>query len=301
MSAVRKGLLALMTRPASSRALCIGRIFFVLGIWLGTVTVGTAGARDRYRYVLEQNTNDKVCHHMDAVYNQHFGYPLKTPPLTTIGSEPDRAYGPNGRFAFPTFPGVIHDNRIAAVMRYSRFPTSPEFDAIKWREGRYRFRAASGLDLREQPMLVAQFDIDNDGRPDTVIKTSFMAGYWPSHDSVEGGEDELFVFLKGEIDLSRVVTYEDLMGGQAGGHRPTMISGGNSRRLIRPFLFDGNAYLSTYEQQWRGGEFFDSSTKLDGEYTNVLRYRGGGENLGHGNWSPLELEMICRFRMKVVR
>ncbi len=275
-------------------------VAYALFILIGLTAAALASDLDRYRYVLEQNKDDKVCHHMEKVYNKYIRYPWKRPSLTTLSDDP--AYGPNGRYAFPKLPGVTHDNRMTSDMGYSRLPTSPEFEAIKWHDGRYRFASRPDHD---RPMLVAEFDIDNDGQTDIVIKSQFMLGFEPSHGSAPGGEDTLFVFEKSAIDLNHSLTYEMFVKGRVDKKKkPAMIPGAYSRRLIRPFLLNGVVYLSTYEQVWEGGEFRDLGTRftrLESEYMNVLRYYGGGENLGPGNWSPLQLDHVCRFRMRVVK
>lgn len=271
-------------------------VVIILAAWLSLITSAIAGGNDQYRYTTTQSNNDRVCRHMLRVYNKDFSFPWKTPALAATG-KPDRAYGSNGRFSFPTLDGVVHKNRATAVMRFSKLPTSPEFAAIKWREGRYRVSARSGSDHGDQPFLVSQLDIDNDGRPETLVKSSFMQDFSPSYGSAVGGEDTIFVFREGDIDLSKKIEFQDLFNGQGGKRKPIMISGSFKRRLIRPFVLDRIVYLSTYEQRWEDGEYSGPDTRLLGEYINVLRYRGGGENLGAGNWSPLDLELVCRFRM----
>jgi hypothetical protein len=182
----------------------------------------------------------------------------------------DPAYGPNGLYAFPKLPGVIHSNRMTVEMSYSRQPTSREFDAVQWREGRYR-HIHGGIDNGDGPMLVAEFDIDNDGLKEIVIKAGFMRNYFPSESGkVAGGEDHLFVFEKDAIDLSKPTTSMSFYGGQDGKPKPAWISRSeNARyRLIRPFVFEGVAYLSGYEQVW--SKAFDPNDLQ--EYLDVVRY-----------------------------
>jgi hypothetical protein len=269
----------------------------ILSVWIGLSAPAFAGNLDRYRYVLEKSANDKVCRHIQKVYNMRFSYPFKRPPLTTLGADPE--YGPNGHYAFSKFPGVTHDNRMTLTMSLSRLPSSPEFEAIQWREGRYRLTGLGGRqDHGDQPMLVAEFDIDNDGAVDTVIKDRFMREYDGSLS--RGGEDALFVFEKGAIDFTQSVMSDMFYSHQAGRKAPVLILGPYWSRLIRPFLFEGVTYLSTYEQVWGGGESRSFGTKLEGEYVNVLQYRGGGEKLASSGWSELQVDLVCRVRMNIV-
>jgi hypothetical protein len=181
-------------------------------------------------------------------------------------------------------------------MGYSRQPSSPEFDAITWREGRFGFSTH-----RDRPMLVAELDIDNNGKPDLVIKRSFMEGFEPSHGSAPGGEDTLLVFEIGALDLQREIHFAP--GFRVANAKPATIHGAYERRLIRPFVLNGVVFLSTYEQVWEGGEFQDLGSRfsrLEGEYMHVLRYKAGAHLLGPGQWSQLEVEPICRYRMEVI-
>jgi hypothetical protein len=66
--------------------------------------------------------------------------------------------------------GVAHDSQMTLQMSFSALPTSPEFDAIHWREGRIDLGAPVG----ESPALIAEFDLDNDNRPELVVKSGFM-------------------------------------------------------------------------------------------------------------------------------
>jgi len=258
--------------------------------WAGTAI---AGDLDRYRYVLEESKDDKVCRHMEKVYNGYFAFPWKRPMLDREGT-----YGPNSRYAFPKLPGVTHDDRMTFDMTYSRLPSTPEFDAIEWKEGRYRFVVRRD-DHRDRPMLVAEFDIDNNGRADIVIKPQFILGFYPSRRSWPGGEDAFFVFDKREIDLSQPLTFEMFYEGQSGRKKPARIgfAPGAPYRLIRPFVLDGLTYLSAYQQDWPDD---DDIAKVR-EHVDVLRYRGGAENLGKGGWSPLQIDRVCRFRMTTVK
>ena len=144
-----------------------------------------------------------------------------------------------------------------------------------------------------QPFLAADFDIDNDGRPDRVVKSFFMLSFWPADRSVPGGEDELWIFDEGQLDLARTVVLS-AFSKHVGHRRPARIADttlGLAARSIRPFTYKGVTYLSVYEQ-------------LAEEYPNpyretmwVLKYQSGGANLGGGKWEPVKADRVCRFRM----
>ena len=85
-------------------------LFAALAIFSAYAKPASADDLDRYRYVLEKSTNDRVCDHIKSVFNVHFRYPWRTPLL---GVEPeDSSYGPSGRYAFPLLPGVTHNDRM---------------------------------------------------------------------------------------------------------------------------------------------------------------------------------------------
>jgi hypothetical protein len=268
------------------------RIACVFWILVGLSVAAHAGDLDRYHYVIAKSVDRKVCQHMAGVYNSHFGYPWRLSVLR-IQSD-DLEYGTNGRYAYPKLPGVTHDNEKTFQMARSRLPTSPEFDAIEWREGRYSF--GSGSDLGELPMLVAKIDIDNDGRIETVMKTSFMTDYYISSGS--GGEDLLLVFKDEEIDLGKAVRFEPFYRMQESREKPALITALPSvpYRLIRPFVLNGVTYLSGYQQGW------SEKNSVGREEMHVVRYRKVSENPDPvDKRNIVHLDLICVFRMTVQR
>jgi len=247
-----------------------------------------SGESDSYRYLLVHGKDAAVCRHMHNVYSEKFVFPWKRPTLDLAGKN----YGQESNYAFPKLPGVTHEPRAALEMSYSRHPTSPEFEAIKWQEGRYRFIEPSGKDHGELPMLIAEFDIDNDGKIETVIKARFMETYYIHRGS--GGEDALFVFPKGEVDLSKAIASEILYRPNANDKRPVMISMLPSApfRLVRPFVVEGVTYLSAYRQEW------SEADKIKKESIHILLFHGASKNpepLDRRN--NLLLEPVCELRM----
>jgi hypothetical protein len=291
MSTARRWATGPAQRLQASRRSSVGMLIACFGV----VSTASAGLDDTYGYAIVRSTNHKLCGHVHRVLSSNFKTPWERPPLD-LGK--DSPYGIHGSYAFDKLAGVEHDNRTAFRMGYAKLPTSGDFQAIAWREGRYRFVESSGKDHGDLPFLVAEFDIDNDGHAETVVKTSFMTNYWPSHRSVEGGEDTLFIFRGGSLDLSRKLDSGAFYKGQDGKQSPAMLQLGNAR-LVRPFMTNGVVYLLTYQQEWKGGEF-RGSNRIRNEFMNVLLYRSGRENLGGGKWSPVQTDLVCRYRMHVV-
>ncbi len=231
-----------------------------------------------YRYKLEKGANAEVCRHMGAVYNREFRH-----PWGRFEEQPRRLP------VFPRLPGVEFDERMVRDYFYSAYATSSEFDALQWREGRGIWDEEG---KRVQPFLVADFDIDNDGRPDRVVKSGFMLSFWPAG-RAPGGEDRLWIFDEGQLDLTQTVVLSAFYK-NVGQRRPARVAYdtlGLWARSIRPFVYKGVTYLSVYEQ--RGEEY----PKPYRETMWVMKYQSGGANLGGGKWEPVKADRVCRFRM----
>lgn len=273
----------------------VGRLAVALLACLINPIHGIAGEDDSYIYKFEVNNSDKVCSHMKEVYNQYFKRPFKA-------STDHADYEEGGQYALPLLSGVKRDPRLTIKARRSFQPTSPEFEAVKWQEG--RTTGLPDIGITDQPILVANIDIDNDGTVETVIKESFMQGYLPSYRSMLGGEDSLFIFRNGDIDLTQQpINRRTFYDGFVGHRLPAQIIGfanSYSARLTRLFTYEGVNYLSAYSQAWLKDDA-DPYQPPDREYMEVLQYHGGGDNLGKGKWSPLKIDTICRFRMTVAK
>lgn len=247
-----------------------------------TASRAVADEYNQYKYRLEAGQSMEVCRHMNRVYNRAFRQPWGNPQEI-----------PTRIPTFPRLPGVQYNERMALDLRYSAFPTSPEFDAVQWREGRY---LRDEERKRSSSLLIADLDVDNDGRQDAVVKSSFMHGFWPGGYGAPGGEDQIFVFDRDQLDLSRSMTRDDFYG-RKGERRPARIAYdtlGLFARSIRPFVYQGVTYLSVYEQH------AVDDPKERRETMWVLKYRGGGEQLARG-WEPVRADRVCRFRMIVVK
>jgi uncharacterized protein len=123
-----------------------------------------------YRYRLEYSQDRVLCPHMSKVFNSKF----KTPWYrSTLKLEPDPVlFGVPYSQHFERLPGISYDKRKTYDMFLAKYPTSPEFAAVKWREGRYE--PPPGSIYTEPPILVAQVDIDNDGENEWIVKYGFM-------------------------------------------------------------------------------------------------------------------------------
>jgi hypothetical protein len=256
-------------------------IFVVLAVFAGTAPVSA----QTYRFKLQSGKRTPVCEHMAKVYSTSFRKPWDF----TLLSPPGPLY--------PPVPGA-KDLKYTASQRVglylSRYPSSPEFEAIHWQIGRLLDDSPLAKSTNPvSPMLVARFDIDNDGKEDVVVKAGFMLSPEPAGQGAPGGEDWLYVLNESQFARDRPMRFSELFN-YAGSARPSLIASLTLHMLargIRPFIYDGQTYLSVYQVK----SFFDEKRRTEQMW--VMKYRGGGENLGGGNWRPLNVEKICRFRM----
>jgi hypothetical protein len=196
-------------------------------------------------------------------------------------------------------PGVEFNEKFIRDMIYSKFPTSPEFEAIYWREGRLWIEGGKPEDISLEPMLVADFDIDNDGEVEAVFKVSFMSEFVTEGFSnpYSADYDQLELFPKGGIQLKGIPNRGEVVHGQINGPKPNLILG----RQLRPFILDGVTYISIYEPVWPADKLErlptgDSLVPAQ-EYLNIKKYRGGGQFVNFGKYTELDLQPICRMSM----
>ena len=275
------------SRVPSSKRLVHSECFRLLGSisMLGvlfTTALATAGDNDRYSYSLQQGSHEAVCQHMRAVYNQNFSHPWRRPPLTKL--EDDPSYGPDSAYAYPKDQGVVHSSAMTFDMTYSRLPTSPEFEAINWRERRIQH----GQPIGDSPALVATVDIDNDGKPDTVVKGGFMRSH--ATGVAGGGQDALYIFRHESTPLPSPIPPQ-MLGAKRADGGPAVITEtpDTPYRLIRPFLYRGTTYLAAYGERERGGRWT--------EVIWILRYLKGGYIVGPAERTKVEVSRICKIQM----
>lgn len=264
-------------------------ILFLVVFGFGQSHAASMQEDQSFTYKLEMSRNDKVCRHMQKVYNKNFRQPWKTKPLDLEG----KAYGENSKYAFPLLPGVEHSEYFTFLMRYSKLPTSPEFEAIKWREGRSISGGGpvqSSEDGKPRPMLVAEFDVDNDGREEQVVKYGFVENWhFTDYDSVS-------IFKEEKLSLiSSPTMWQVIRGGDI--PQPETIS--FLWRHVRPFILWGKTYLHLQHDVSR--EVSNSVIVRQRSYTIVSEYRHD-QGIFNSGLNPIKDDMpgikqICRFRM----
>lgn len=267
----------------------------------------TYAASEHYRYRLEQGAEKEVCQHMTQVFNSRF----KTPwDKGTLDSAPvPKIQGVPYDQVFERMPGVEYNKRFVFDMLLSKYPTSPEFEAVKWLETRVTW------DNSEYPALIVQLDIDNDGRLDWIVKSPFMHRMttWEGWQQGFGGRDDLELYAQEDFDSSVLVRSSKVANH---GEKPVnprrnidaQVTDGLDTSQLRPFVFKDKTYLSAYQVFWpnlelskKAGQSVQAKPdKLypDREYMNILAALPGG--VKKYEYSPLvtsNTETVCRIRM----
>lgn len=263
------------------------------------------GLQDTYGYKLEVNNDDTVCRHMQKVYNAFFRQPWATHVSNS------KAYASDGIYAFPRYPGLEGFDISTGIYSHSRRPSSPEFDAVPWREA-LRFDTtpdAPPLVLCEQyrkertmgpkgtrcffALLIADFDIDNDGKIETVVKDNFMTEV---PQITLHTRDHYRIFPQGSVDPWQ---YYSVLRDQYEKHDfwPRVFS--NDPFMARPFILNGVSYLSSY-RRWYKDENSVNNVYPDNEYMEIFKTNGmmqvdrGARYINN----EYQMDLVCRFRMQ---
>lgn len=204
---------------------------------------------DTYKYELEINNNDEVCNYMSGVYNYQFS----------------RLFD---------FRGFSKKMRMENPAKYSEYPTSDVFEAIEWK---WRGKVLYERSNTTRPLYVAEFDIDNDGSDEIIIKSWFYNG------SKNGLGDNLVIYEQGEFDPDAERSDKDIVKNNSGELANTNIPG----LITRPFIYEGKAYLSVYYSRHNDG-------KPNTGVMEVMEYKDRKKSKP---WSNENLERICSFSM----
>lgn len=240
-----------------------------------------------YRYKLEHSEDKVLCPHMTQVFNDKFKTPWYKSWLK-LESDPI-LFGIPYSQQFERLPGVAYDKRSTFDMLLAKYPTSSEFEAVKWREGRYEPPLESVY--KSQPILIAQLDFDNDGETEWIVKHGFFRN--GDHSRVSE-HDVLSVYRVGTFNVNEKIPSGALYYGQNGKLRPKKL---DTAMQLRPFVFAGTTYISAY--QANGGTFDQNTFEGDPtqEYMNIWRLTGTSQRLFNQSTETLDTATICRIRM----
>lgn len=243
-----------------------------------------------FSYFLKGDRSPSVCKHMLRVFNDKFAHPWDAPPMPW--SKTYHWYSADSKYGFPLLPGVKHSTEATYEMRFSAWPTSPEFSAIHWKEGRAVLGGCpAGKTCSGEgpiPILVAYFDFDNDGATDTVIKSAFNSDKYSP-------EDVLVVWRGQMLKITGTPSLWDLEHPQDKKLTPIIMWDAH----LRPIMYRGIAYVASYRADYADLSAPPSETPLPivGEDMLVNRYHFAGrkDQIGRPEWNS---DTVCDLRMK---
>ena len=241
----------------------------LMTLGLTSSTAIYAGEPTSYRYRLVESKDDQLCRRMTTVYNEHFSHPFEARTLSKLQKE-------------------------SSIPIHSRYPSSVEFDSIKWDLKTYPLTRPDGR-KETWSALIARFDVDNDGMEDVVAKASFFRG--DPDDS-----EELYVFSGQDFDLNAVKDAKEFLEGQRASKRPSVINVGAA--ILRPFVANGKTYLSGYDYKrytpLPGAEAAKNAPHTPPQYMHIYRYEGGGQMFA-GAENQLRVTEMCTINMSQVK
>ena len=126
-------------------------IFVTSCFFISTIYAGTILNEQEFEYNLEMSKDQDLCSHMLNVYNKNFRYPWKSEPfyssslpksynLPTLHKDAPKYIWPILQIhdkkggIFSVYNNIALQERISHARRLSKFPTSKEFDSIKWKD-----------------------------------------------------------------------------------------------------------------------------------------------------------------------
>jgi hypothetical protein len=248
-----------------------------------------------YTYSSEINKDSNLCKHMSDVFNDRFRNPWKRDAFSAKDSS---RYAANSRYVFPLLPWVSHSSRFTFDMSLSRSPSSTEFDAINWKEGRVTTGSPSATKTTDSetslPVLIASVDIDNDGSQDMLVKYGFSPGY--DHlASGEGLSAEAIVVWRSQVwELPSDMSLWKLLNSQPATRAPIVYNAA----YLRPFIYDRHTYLARYDyerltpegkRRMKGGHPRETMSVIDARFTGELNGL-----TKRPEWTATKL---CSFRM----
>lgn len=250
-----------------------------------------------FRYTLNEDRSPSVCKHMLRVFNEKFTRPWNAPMLLSYTNDPD--YSVTSKYALPLLPGVKHSTKATFEMRFSAWPTSPEFSAIHWKEG----KAVPGgcpagktcAGEAPMPILIAHFDFDNDGSVDTVIKEggSFFQGYGDMSHVME----YLEVWRGQRLKITGTPSLWDLAHPRDKALRPITLVG----TYLRPFIYRGVTYVASYQPDFGTERPYPSYPVR--EDMLIERYYFAGRRVARGEFGipgypEWSVETVCNMQMQ---
>lgn len=234
----------------------ISRILMWLMIVLLFLTpIAYADEEQTYSYQLEQGKGKDVCEHMTKVFNSNFKQPWNV-ERSDANINP-LIFGKSLDQTFERLPGVDYNKRFALKMLLSKYPSSPEFEAVPWKDGRICWVAGKQYPNCDHigTDLIVELDINNDGHKEWLVKSLFLTRKPTSNDKQFPEADDLTIFPESGFDPAQLITEKELAYGQKDGYLPKKlgmnIDPGYSTFLLRPFVYKDRIFLAAYQTSWK--------------------------------------------------
>ncbi|MGD8785417.1 MAG: hypothetical protein PVG75_13315 [Thioalkalispiraceae bacterium] len=220
-------------------------------------------------YSLQINKDDKVCIHMNKVFDQFFSI-----------NDLDKIHAYNIIKTFPNAKEILGKDYIKPGMskslfdmNYTFYPKSREFDKVNWNLSRYKVEFDQpSVYSKYRPFLYASVDIDNDGHNEFVIKTGFRKSI-KSIENIHVYEDVLSV-------SGNYILYKNIAEGTEN-NRPRIIYGNS---ILRIFVFNKTTYLANFN--------IKESTYPD--EIRIEKYLGGGK-MRLEKRTQQKTDLVCRY------
>lgn len=267
-----------------------------------TVSTSYANPQVKYKYVLEDSQDKNLCGHMTHVFNRSFQTPWDNGWLH-LEPKP-KAFGIPYDQIFERLPGVEYNKGFTFSMLLAKFPVSPEFDAIHWKEGRVESPGVSSSEHILIPVLVTEIDLYNDGKKEWVINQP-MGQMRTDEGMIRGNlgdTGDLTIFPSDGFDPNLPLTLHQLVNGQKPDRQPRKLDEPIALQF-RPFIYESKTYLSAYKQVWPERKYVTNppgkayQTYPTREYMNILLVVPGGKRNGSQVIETANTETICRIRM----
>lgn len=206
-----------------------------------------------HRYKLVKSNSTALCQHMARVYREKFKHPWHQESLKW--SDGDKYFGKLPGELFKAFDGVVQTPKDSFYLLLSLKPTSTEFDAVPWMEGRLKREPGAWMEMRFPrallPILVAKIDVDNDGRDEYLVKWSFLTSP-PRNGLFEWGAapiDGIYIYDSTGVQQADFSKFE-LRRYSKNPALSHIFLTDEKTTLIRPLKYQGRWYFHAYHTQW---------------------------------------------------
>lgn len=226
---------------------------------IAAMTAASAGsandnAADRtHRYKLTKSNSPALCQHMAVVYREKFKHPWHQE--SKKWGDGDKYFGKSPGELVTAFDGVVQTSEDSFHLLLNLRPTSAEFDAVPWVEGRIKRGKITWVDPKYyselQPMLAAKIDVDNDGQDEYFVKDSFLTSM-PRNGNFGWGRaatDSIYIFDGWRVQHADFSRFDHLRH-QENPALSEIFRTDSNTTFIRPLKYKGRWYFHAYHTKW---------------------------------------------------